>query len=117
MTEEIYKYSHYIISNRRLLNIYDNNVNLITNVDEIPVYLNLIEKTKISFKGAKKININTYAHNKNRVSVVLVIACKGYKFPPLLIFKGGKGKKLENRLNKHELCKNKKIFIKCQPNS
>ena len=79
---------------------------IIINVDQTPVCLDL--QTTISFKGAKEININTFGYDKNGVSVVLAISCNGYKFPPLIIFKGGKGKLLEKRLNKHELCKNKK---------
>ena len=36
------------------------------------------------------------------------------KFPRFLIFKGGKEKNQKINL---ELCKNKKMFIKCHPNS
>ncbi len=115
--EEIYRYFHYIIVNRRLLNIYEQDVKLIINCDETPVFLESPENTTISFKGAKEININTYANDKKRVSVILAIACNGYKLTPLFIFKGKPGKKLETKLNKIELCKKKKIFIKCQPNS
>lgn len=109
--DDIYKYFHLIISNRRLLNIYDNDVNLIINVDETPVYLELPEKTTVALKGTKEININTYRNDKKRVSVILSIACNGYKLPPLLIFKGGKGKKLESKLNKLEVCKKKNYLL------
>ena len=73
---------------RRLLNIYDNNHNLIINVDETPNYLELHGKTIVIIKSKKEINFNIYVNDKNRVSVILAIKCKGYKFPPLLIFKG-----------------------------
>ena len=74
------------------------------------LYFELPEKTTVAFKGTKEININTYMNDKKRVSVILAIACNEYKLSPLLKFKGGKGKKLEGKLNKLEFCKKKIIY-------
>ena len=83
---------------------------LLSKLNKKPFYLELPEKTTVAFKGTKEININTYMNDKKRVSVILSIACNGYELPPLLIFKGGKGKKLESKLNKLEVCKKKIIY-------
>ena len=93
------------------MNIYDNNINLIINVDETPVYLESTSTITVVIKGQKEININTFKNDKNRVTCILAIACNQFKFPLLLIFKGQKEKILENQLNKLDLCKNKKILL------
>ena len=65
---------------------------------------------KISLKGAKAINFNTYADNRIRVSIVLTIECNEYKFPALLIFKGGKGKNQKIDLINMSYARKKNIY-------
>ena len=36
---------------------------------------------------------------------------------PLIIFKGQEGKRIEKELSAHKLVKNRRIYVKCQPNS
>lgn len=48
-----------IISKRKLLNIDDNNLDLIINVAETPLYFNVPFDTTIEKKGKKEVKINT----------------------------------------------------------
>lgn len=50
--EEFYLYFHNIIANRLILNIYDDNINLIINVEETSVYLES-PTTIVAIKGQK----------------------------------------------------------------
>ena len=65
-------------------------------------------------KGKKQIDIITYGKDKCRLTAVLSITASGKKLPPLLILKGKVGKRKEEKLNKLEIVKKKKIFVKCQ---
>ena len=78
-----------------------NDLNCFINVDKTPVYMEMIGPTTIARKGLKSITINTNGSEKQRISAVLSIIGDGIKLPPLLIFKGKKGKTSE---------KNFKIF-------
>ena len=48
---------------------------------------------------------------------MLSILADNEKLPPLIIFKGTKKGRKENRLNDNIYVKNKEIFIRCQENS
>jgi hypothetical protein len=69
-----------------------NDLNCFIKVDETPVYMEMIGPTTITKKGLKSITINTNGSEKQRISAVLSIIGDGNKLPPLLIFKGKKGK-------------------------
>lgn len=53
--EEFFLYFHKIIANRRLLNIYNDNINLIINVDETPAYLESPVLQLLQLKDRKKL--------------------------------------------------------------
>ena len=86
-------------------------------MDETAVYFEMPEKKTIELKGTKKVEINTFGHDKERISVLLAIAGNGNKLPPLLIYKGKEGKFLENKLQKVKEVLDKKILVACQENS
>ena len=90
--DQFYEFFHYCIKAREKLNIDDNNYSLIVNMDETAVYLEMPEKKTIELKGTKNVEINTFGHDKERISVLLAIAGNDNKLPALLIYKGKKGK-------------------------
>ena len=61
--------------------------------------------------------IKTYRQDKERVSIILAVSAFGSKLPPLLIFKGKKGGRIEKKLNQLPIVKNKNIFILCNGNA
>ncbi len=71
--------------------IFDNSdfpLQFICNMDETPVYLDLLPGKVVSKKGRKSIKIRTTASEKNRVTVTLCCAASGKMLPSFIIFKG-----------------------------
>ena len=111
----IFIYLRKIIEMRNKYQI--NDLNCFINVDETPVYMEMIGPTTIAKKGLKSITINTNGSEKQRISAVFSIIGDGNKLPPLLIFKGKKGKTSEKKLQNIQCIKNRKRFAFCQQNS
>ena len=105
------------ISKRKELNIDEKNLHLLVNTDETPVFFDAPFYSTIDQKGKKDIKIQTAGYEKERISVILACNAIGEKLPPLVIFKGVPGKRIEKDLSKNALVKNKKLYALCQPNS
>ena len=56
----------------------------IYNMEETPIYLELISNKTVAPKGAKTVYINTHGGEKIRITVILCISANGIKLPPLL---------------------------------
>ena len=108
-----YKFLLNCIKTRIKTQINDD-IHCLVNVDETPCYLENPSKDTVDIKGKKQIDIITYGKDKCRITAVLSITASGEKLPPLLILKGKVGKRKEEELNKLEIVKKKKIFVKCQ---
>ena len=94
------------------------NLDCIANMDETPIYFEMVTDTTVERIGRKKVNIETFGGEKMRISIILTILVNGEKLPPLIVFKVKPGKTLENNLNSNnQNCISKKIFIKCQENA
>ena len=71
--------------------IYENSdypLHYICNMDETPVYLDLLPSKVVDKKGKKSIRVRTTASEKNRITTVLCCTASGKLLPPLVIFKG-----------------------------
>lgn len=86
------------ISKRKELNIEEKNLHLLLNTDEIPVFFDAPFDSTIDQKGKKDIKIQTAGYEKERISVILACNAIGEKIPPLVIFKGVPGKRIEKDL-------------------
>ena len=86
----------------------------IGNMDETPIYFEMVNKTAINKIGNKNIVANTLGLEKKKISIILSITASGYKLKPLMIFKGKKGKKTEKKLQNLEEVKQKMVVVKCQ---
>ena len=82
-----------------------------------PVYFDAPFESTIDKKGVKDVKIITSCFEKERISVILACIANAIKLAPLIIFKGQEGKIIEKELNAHNLVKNKRIYVKCQPNT
>lgn len=60
----------------------------ICNMDETPVFLDLLPSKVVDVKGKKTIRVRTTASEKNRITAVLCITASGKLLPPFVIFKG-----------------------------
>ena len=82
-----------------------NDIWLIANIDETPVYLDIISNIIIDFIGAENVSIITDGREKYKISALLVRCTNGRKLPPLVTVKGESGKTIENNLRKLDFCK------------
>ncbi|KAI5153060.1 hypothetical protein ENBRE01_3124 [Enteropsectra breve] len=65
-----------------------NNLNNIINMDETPVYIDMMATRTISFKGEKNTEALGTGHNKTRLTVVLAITASGRFLKTMVILKG-----------------------------
>ena len=61
---------------------------IIANMDEAPVYMDMIPGKTIDKKGKKSIKVRTTKSEKRRVTAVLSCTATGDMLPPMIIFKG-----------------------------
>ena len=111
--DKVYQFIYEVIKKRKKLNIIDdsNNLNRIINIDETPVFLELVADKTFEKKGTKNIIIKTNGYEKYHVTIILAITAGGNKLPPVIIFKGLPDKNNEKRYNKLEVVKNRRILI------
>ena len=55
---------------------------LIVNMDETPVYLDMVSDTLIDSIGAENVSIETEGRDKYRISVLLAVCANEWKLPP-----------------------------------
>ena len=60
---------------------------IIRNMDETPVFFNMIGKKTINQAGEKTVWVKTTGHDKQQFTVVLACLADGTKLPPMVIFK------------------------------
>lgn len=92
----------------------DENIDLIANVDETPIWMELKFENTISKIGKKEIRIKSFNLDQHRFSLVLCITAAGNKLPPMIVFRGKTGATLGKRLQKFVEENNYKILIVCQ---
>ena len=83
----------------------------IFNMDETPLFFNMVPNTTIAKRGKKSIIIKTQNQQKCRISVLLCIAADGSKLPPLIILKGKSGGIIEKNISKNNLVITKKCYV------
>lgn len=60
----------------------------VCNMDETPVFLDLVPNRVVDKKGKKTINVRTTGSEKNRITVTLCCTASGKMLPPFVVFKG-----------------------------
>ena len=61
---------------------------LIGNMDETPIWFDIVPQRSIAKKGSKSVVIRTSGSEKRHVTVVLAVMADGTVLPPMIIFKG-----------------------------
>ena len=84
-------------------------------MDETPLFMN-IPNTKTIFKiSSKEVNRKPHLQEKVHVSEKLWIEADSTKLSQILVFKDQLNDRVERRLDKNSLVKDKKVFAYCQP--
>ena len=117
--ELFYDFFRDIIRNRYRLEIYDKeeDYDRLVNIDETPIYFEMVTDKTYNKKGAKVVSIETKGNEKKLITCVLACSASGKKLTPCLIFKGGKDGNLELKYKNLDCVKNKKIAIYFQSNA
>jgi transposase-like protein len=85
----------------------------IFNMDEIPIYFNLVSKNEVVQIGERYVNtIKQYAEGI-KISVMLCVSASGDKLPPLVLFRGKNNEYTENLLRKLTMNKSHEIYAIC----
>ena len=84
--EEKIESFHTFVVNKRAKDEFDDH--LIINMDETPVYFDLVPGKTVNEKGAKSVLVRTTGNEKRHFTVVLAVSANGDVLPPMVIFKG-----------------------------
>ena len=71
----------------RFLNIGNIPLPLIDNMDETPVFFDMVQEKSLVQKGQKSVTIRTSASEKRHVTVDLTVAVDVFILPPMIIFR------------------------------
>lgn len=74
------------VTEQRMENEFDDS--MIINMDETPMYFDLVHGKTINQKGEKSVLIRTTGAEKRHLTVVLAVSADGDVLPPMIIFKG-----------------------------
>ena len=75
-----------------------------------------IPNTKTIIKiVSKEVNSKSHLQERIHVSEILWIEADSTKLQPMLVFKGQLNDRVEKRLDKNSLVKDKTVFTYCQP--
>lgn len=81
----------------RTINDYTND--LIINMDETPMYFDMVPERTVSKKGVKEVRVRSSGGEKKRLTVVLTCTGNGKMLPALAIFKGKRKLKFKSPAN------------------
>ena len=82
-TLKLMSYLMYVCSLKR-----DFPLNMISAMDETPVWLDMKADTMLDFIGKKSFPLKTTGHEKSRMVVILATKVEGTKLPPFIVFNG-----------------------------
>ena len=91
--EEKIQSFHAFVVDKRAEDEFDDH--LIVNMDETPVYFDLVPGKTVNEKGAKSVLVRTTGNEKRHFTVVLAVSANGDVLPPMVIFKGKRDLKFE----------------------
>jgi len=92
LDDKLLEFQRYIIEKRKK---FGYELFEIGNMDETPIFFDMIGNLTIEERGAKTVQIRTTGNEKNRFTCVLTVLADGTKLPPIVIFKG---KRVPNNL-------------------
>ena len=114
-----YDFFRDVVHYRQQLEIFDTkeDYDRLINIDETPIYFEMITDRTYNKKGAKVVSIETKGNEKKLITCVLACSASGKKLTPSLIFKGGKDGNLEFKYKNLDCVKKGKIAVYFQSNA
>jgi len=85
LDEKLLEFQRFIIKKRKQ---FEYEFCEIGNMDETPIYFDMVGNLTIEERNAKTVQIRTTGNEKNRFTCVLTVLANGTKLPPIVIFKG-----------------------------
>ena len=85
LSEKLLEFQRFIIKKRKQ---FEYELCEIGNMDETPVYFDMVGNLTIENRGVKSVQVRTTGNEKNRFTCVLTVLADGTKLPPIVIFKG-----------------------------
>nr|XP_006825569.1 PREDICTED: RNA-binding protein 45-like [Saccoglossus kowalevskii] len=85
LEEKITAFHEFIVSQPQR---YDFPLDLIVNMDETPMYFDLLPTTTLERKGAKSVSVRSTGAEKRHLTVILTGLVMAKSLPPMVIFKG-----------------------------
>ena len=86
-------------------------------MDETPLFFNMLPNKTIAKRDKKTILIKSQNQEKCRITIILCIVADGDKLPPVIIFKGKTGGRIEKELSNNKYVKENKWFISVNENA
>ena len=81
----------FIMTTRKFHRSNNYPLSLISNMDETPLWLDMLGETTITRRGERSVPLRTTGHEKGRLTVVLSAMADGKKLKPYVVFKGVRG--------------------------
>ncbi|CAI7911515.1 unnamed protein product [Closterium sp. NIES-54] len=72
---------------RQMRSLHDYPLDLILNVDQTPIFLEMLVERTLEMKGARTVHVRSAGYEKERVTVMLAVTASGLKLPPYVVFK------------------------------
>ena len=85
LNEKLVAFQWFIIRHRQA---QDYDLAQIGNMDETPIFFDMVGNVTVEAKGNKTVHIRTTGNEKNQFTCILSVLANGTKLPPMVIFKG-----------------------------
>ena len=85
----------FIVRIRPLLRGMFSHEDWIINMDQTPVFFLMVPRTTLDHVGARTVNVRTSTNSTMRVTVAVTVTASGKMLPPLIVFKGKGGGRIE----------------------
>ena len=84
LNDKVLSFQKFVIKQRKR---HGNSLSLIGNMDETPMFFDLVGNRTVEHRGNKSVLVKTTGHEKQHFTVVLACMADGSKLPPMVIFK------------------------------
>ena len=77
------------------------NQDYIINMDQTPIFFSMVPRTTLNTTGARTVNVRTSTGSTMRVTATVTLTAGGDMLPPLLVFKGKPGGRIEREFSSY----------------
>ena len=77
------------------------NQDYILNMDQTPVFFSMAPNTTLNVRGAQTVNVRSLSSLTIRCTVAVTVTASGKMLPPMIIFKGKPGGRIEREFDSY----------------